>query len=128
MKEISITADGNCFFRALSFHCSKSEKHHEYLRSTLVKFILSNDPVIKNILSDTGQNYIKKTKLNLYGVWVSELDILLSSLCFDLNINIIQENSILQKFSPSLVVKDIDKTLNTMWLKHSGNHFSYLFQ
>lgn len=128
MKEIEITPDGNCFFRALAFHLFESENKHQILRNVLIDFLLRNSELVKYVLEETPLHYIRRTKLDVQGTWVTDIDIIFSSLCFSLNFNVVlmkNKQQILQKFTPSLITGNV-QNLETVWLKNSGNHFNYL--
>ncbi|KAJ0096596.1 hypothetical protein Patl1_28648 [Pistacia atlantica] len=62
LKIIQVTADGNCFFRALADQLEGNEEEHEKYRSLVVQYI-----VVSGCRETTSQVDIEKDLHNLYG-------------------------------------------------------------
>ena len=64
LNEISVLADGNCFFRSLSMCLEYNEDNHLYYRNIIYAFIKKNQDELKNffpILDDESEeNYLKR--------------------------------------------------------------------
>ena len=41
-SEITITGDGNCFYRCLSMYIEKDEKNYNYYRQLIYKYVKKN--------------------------------------------------------------------------------------
>ena len=48
LESRSIIADGNCFFRALSFAIFSEESHHFRIRNSIVNHLLKNEHVFQS--------------------------------------------------------------------------------
>ena len=71
---ISIQADGNCFFRALSFILYGHEDCHQEIREQLVQFISSNKEVIRKFVTFLSlKEHLKK--MLTCNTWATQVEI-----------------------------------------------------
>ncbi len=72
-----IVGDGNCFFRALAYAVSGTEREHRKLRRSVISHILQNDGMYVQFLRsgyDSVTDYIAKTRMKFVGNWATEME------------------------------------------------------
>ena len=79
-----IVADGNCFFRSLSFVRTGSQDYHQEVRLLVTTYMIDNtgNPQLSSLIKDGErmENYIEQSKMQLLGTWVTEIEIIASAL------------------------------------------------
>ncbi|KAL5505540.1 hypothetical protein EMCRGX_G006988, partial [Ephydatia muelleri] len=72
-----IVADGNCFFRSLSFVLTGSQDYHQEVRLLVTTYMIDNtgNPQLSSLIKDGErmENYIEQSKMQLLGTWATEL-------------------------------------------------------
>lgn len=88
-----IIADGNCFFRAISYSLSYSQDYHHTVRTTLCNHILRNETAFKTFLR-TNESSIKShvSLMMEEGKWATELEILACAHLLGLDIFTFSDN------------------------------------
>ena len=65
--------DGNCYFRAISYILTGSEKDHSFVRNLVIQHM--NGPMkeqLQNYMSDKMENYLDKSGMVQDGVWATD--------------------------------------------------------
>ncbi|KAK3090057.1 hypothetical protein FSP39_008864 [Pinctada imbricata] len=78
-KEIQITPDGNCLFRAVSFAVTNTESNHRTLREKTCDYAVSNQEKFQSFLRPgfrSVDHYLKSKKMYQDGTWATEFEIL----------------------------------------------------
>ena len=73
-----ITGDGNCFFRAISYVISGTERNHALVRDATVKHLLQTKDMFSNTLRQeyrTVREYVLKRKIMEDGTWATDTEI-----------------------------------------------------
>ena len=85
-----IVADGNCFFRSLSFVLTGSQDYHQEVRLLVTTYMIDNtgNPQLSSLIKDGErmENYIEQSKMQLLGTWATEIEIIASALLFQTTI------------------------------------------
>ena len=79
-----IVADGNCFFRSLSFVLTGSQDYHQEVRLLVTTYMIDNtgNLQLSSLIKDGErmENYIEQSKMQLLGTWATEIEIIASAL------------------------------------------------
>ncbi|XP_072166092.1 uncharacterized protein [Diadema setosum] len=73
-----VTGDGNCFYRAISYIISGTERNHTILRKATAKHLLDTNCLFTSTLSHefrTVEEYVLKEKVMNNGTWASNTEI-----------------------------------------------------
>ncbi|XP_062572298.1 uncharacterized protein LOC134234263 [Saccostrea cucullata] len=72
-----IKADGNCFFRAISFSLTNSENDHQLVREAVCQHLLKHETKFQHLMRSEGslRSYLLSSKMSEDGVWATELEI-----------------------------------------------------
>ncbi|KAK3101585.1 hypothetical protein FSP39_004665 [Pinctada imbricata] len=121
-----VMADGNCFFRALSFALSNTEGNHIKLRELVCEHALSQPDVFTSMLRaghDSVLSYLETTKMREDCVWATEFEIYVASSMLKCTIYTFSDGTWIKFAMPSVDEKNIpDK--NKIFLDHvNGNHY-----
>ena len=73
-----VVGDGNCFFRAVSFSISGTEKNHVNLRDQIVDHMSSPaiSASLKGYLSEDVGDYLERNKMRDNAVWATDAEIM----------------------------------------------------
>ena len=73
-----IKADGNCYFRAVSFILTGSEKYHFVVRQAICDFIEIHYNDLNVFLDEhnNGEHYLKEKEMRNDMIWGTELEII----------------------------------------------------
>ncbi|XP_077967731.1 uncharacterized protein LOC144421967 [Styela clava] len=128
-KVVSVKADGNCFFNALSHELSGTEHNNAQLRQAIAQNIEENPCVFSNILRDEYaedgvENYIKQSKMFDDGTWATEVEIFSACDLLALDIYTYFENTWL-KYSRALLNRNyVTHSRGSIYLNNKGgNHY-----
>ncbi|KAL6563125.1 hypothetical protein OROHE_005712 [Orobanche hederae] len=90
LKIIQVTADGNCFFRALADQLDGSEDEHGKYRSMVVKYIMNNREIFEPFIEDDipFDEYCQSMEKD--GTWAGHMELQAASLVTRSNICIHQ--------------------------------------
>ncbi|XP_030847547.1 uncharacterized protein LOC105443054 isoform X3 [Strongylocentrotus purpuratus] len=78
LQSKEITGDGNCFFRAISYVISGTERNHAILRNATVKHLLQTKDMFSNTLRQeyrTVREYVLKRRIKEDGTWATDTEI-----------------------------------------------------
>ena len=77
-KVYVIKADGNCYFRSVSFILTGEEKYHGIVRETICDFIAVHYHDLNLFLDEykDGEHYLRETGMRNDTVWGTELEII----------------------------------------------------
>lgn len=86
LKIIQVTADGNCFFRALADQLEGNEEGHEKYRSMVVRYILENREMFEPFIEDDVpfDDYCQSMEKD--GTWAGHMELQAASLVTRSNI------------------------------------------
>lgn len=116
---IDISADGNCFFRSVSYCLTSSEEGHQNIRQNVCNYINNNKLFFSEFDEGSELNYILANG-RIDGVWANELLIIATALMLSVCINI---------FSPGYVFPlkyCEDSSWQIFLLNSNRNHFESL--
>ncbi|KAK3105150.1 hypothetical protein FSP39_018213 [Pinctada imbricata] len=121
-----VMADGNCFFRALSFALSNTEENHIKLRELVCEHALSQPDVFTSILRAGHESilcYLEKTKMREDCVWATEFEIYVASSLLDCTIYTFSKGTWIKFAMPTANERNIpDK--HKIYLDHvNGLHY-----
>ena len=87
-----IVADGNCFFRSLSFVLSGSQDYRQEVRLLVTTYMIDNmgNPQLSSLIKngERMENYIEQSKMQLLGTWATEIEIIASALLLQTTIHV----------------------------------------
>ncbi|WAR00548.1 OTU7-like protein [Mya arenaria] len=121
----SITGDGNCFFRAISYVLTEKEISHSVVREKLTQYMKNNGHYFKSVLprnSDIHQ-YIKQTNMNQDRVWGTEVELFAASHMLKTNILIYTRSGHgwqWQKISGNFLQSSMVMNNRCIYLQHTG--------
>ena len=76
-KTVPIQADGNCFYRSISYWLTGDEEQYEKVRTILVSYMGEDEwkECGRNIVGRDIDEYLTKGRMNDSGVWATETEI-----------------------------------------------------
>ncbi|XAR74007.1 Ubiquitinyl hydrolase 1 [Bertholletia excelsa] len=120
LKIIEVTADGNCFFRALADQLEGKEEDQEKYRSMVVQFIMKNREMFEPFIEDDVpfDNYCQSMQKD--GTWAGHMELQAASLVTNCNI------CIHRSMSPRWYIKNFDdcKARMVHLSYHDGEHYN----
>jgi hypothetical protein len=127
-----IVGDGNCLFRALSYWVTGDEDSHYTIRSKLCKFIHDNPTSLSDYMQAEdvqfigkkwcSRPYLTRSKMNMWGVWGTSLEIQAAAKLFQRDIYVFVNGRSYHRFA----AKE-KPTLRSMYIAHvNGNHFDVI--
>ncbi|ONK55042.1 uncharacterized protein A4U43_UnF8250 [Asparagus officinalis] len=120
LKIIQVTADGNCFFRAIADQLEGNEEEHAKYRNTVVQYILTHREDFEPFIEDEVpfDEYCKSMEKD--GTWAGNLELQAASLVTRRNICIHQANS------PRWYISNFSGGETTMihLSYHDGEHYN----
>ncbi|XP_070573805.1 uncharacterized protein [Ptychodera flava] len=122
-----LVGDGNCFFRAISYITTGSEKYHGQIRSKIVQHLLLNKSKFEKILRVQGQTmeqYLQQSEIAMLGKFASEVEIVASAHFLKTDIFTYMINKRWLKYSGKMVDPHIRVDKKSIYLKHcNANHY-----
>ncbi|GAB2282634.1 hypothetical protein Dimus_039556 [Dionaea muscipula] len=120
LKVIQVTADGNCFFRALADQLEGNEEEHGKYRSMVVQYIIKNREMFEPFIEDEVpfDEYCLSTEKD--GTWAGHMELQAASLVTHTNI------CIHRSMSPRWYVQNFDDQGARMihLSYHDGEHYN----
>lgn len=120
LKIIQVTADGNCFFRAVADQLEGNEEEHTKYRNMVVQYILNHREDFEPFIEDDVpfDEYCKSMEKD--GTWAGNLELQAASLGTRTNICIHQANS------PRWYIRNFSGRETTMihLSYHDGEHYN----
>ncbi|XP_057981614.1 OVARIAN TUMOR DOMAIN-containing deubiquitinating enzyme 7 isoform X2 [Malania oleifera] len=86
LQIIQVTADGNCFFRALADQLEGNEEEHEKFRSMVVQYILKNREMFEPFIEDDVPFDEYCQSMEKDGTWAGHMELQAASLVTHSNI------------------------------------------
>ncbi|KAI3452000.1 hypothetical protein Pfo_008665 [Paulownia fortunei] len=120
LKIIQVTADGNCFFRALADQLEGDEDEHEKYRSMVVRFIENNREMFEPFVEDEVPFDEYCRSMGEDGTWAGHMELQAASLVTRSNI------CIHRHMSPRWYIQNFDKHEARMihLSYHDGEHYN----
>ncbi|KAL7231779.1 hypothetical protein ACSBR2_009919 [Camellia fascicularis] len=120
LKIIQVTADGNCFFRALADQLDGSEEEHEKYRSMVVQYILKNREMFEPFIEDEVPFDEYCQSMEKDGTWAGHMELQAASLVTHSNICIHRISS------PRWYIQNFDNREAQMvhLSYHDGEHYN----
>ncbi|KAK6162028.1 hypothetical protein DH2020_001869 [Rehmannia glutinosa] len=120
LKIIQVTADGNCFFRALGDQLEGDEDEHEKYRSMVVQFIKNNREMFEPFVEDEVPFDEYCRSMGEDGTWGGHIELQAASLVTRCNI------CIHRHMSPRWYIQNFDKHEAQMihLSYHNGEHYN----
>ncbi|XP_062101923.1 OVARIAN TUMOR DOMAIN-containing deubiquitinating enzyme 7 isoform X3 [Humulus lupulus] len=120
LKVIQVTADGNCFFRALADQLEGNEEEHAKYRSMVVQYILRNREMFEPFIEDEVpfDDYCQNMEKD--GTWAGHMELQAASLVTRSNI------CIHRSMSPRWYIRNFeDQGFHMVHLSyHDGEHYN----
>ncbi|GAA0147030.1 cysteine protease [Lithospermum erythrorhizon] len=120
LKIIQVTADGNCFFRALADQLEGNEDKHEKYRDMVVQFIRNNREMFEPFIEDEVPFDEYCLTMGKDGTWAGHMEVQAASLVTRANI------CIHLHLSPRWYIKNFDNNEARMihLSYHDGEHYN----
>lgn len=120
LKIIQVTADGNCFFRALADQLDGSEEEHEKYRNMVVQYILKNREMFEPFIEDEVPFDEYCQSMEKDGTWAGHMELQAASLVTHSNICIHRISS------PRWYIQNFDNREARMvhLYYHDGEHYN----
>ncbi|CAA0832801.1 SEC-C motif-containing protein / OTU-like cysteine protease family protein [Striga hermonthica] len=120
LKIIQVTADGNCFFRALADQLDGDEDEHEKYRNMVVQFIKNNREQFEPFVEDEVPFEEYCRSMGEDGTWAGHVELQAASLVTHSNI------CIHRNMSPRWYIRNFDKLEARMihLSYHDGEHYN----
>ncbi|KAL4378946.1 hypothetical protein GQ457_02G007940 [Hibiscus cannabinus] len=108
LKIIKVTADGNCFFRALADQLEGDEEQHGKYRSMVVQYIMKNREMFEPFIEDDVPFDVYCQSMEKDGTWAGHMELQAASLVTHRNI------CIHRHMSPRWYIKNFDDRATRM--------------
>lgn len=120
LKVIQVTADGNCFFRALADQLEGNEEEHKKYRSMVVQYIVKNREMFEPFIEDGVPFEEYCLSMEEDGTWAGHMELQAASLVTHANI------CIHRSMSPRWYVRNFDDrdALMIHLSYHNGEHYN----
>ncbi|XP_030498782.1 OVARIAN TUMOR DOMAIN-containing deubiquitinating enzyme 7 isoform X6 [Cannabis sativa] len=120
LKIIQVTADGNCFFRALADQLEGNEEEHAKYRSMVVQYILRNREMFEPFIEDEVPFDDYCLNMEKDGTWAGHMELQAASLVTRSNI------CIHRSMSPRWYIRNFeDQCFHMVHLSyHDGEHYN----
>ncbi|RYR78774.1 hypothetical protein Ahy_A01g003635 isoform A [Arachis hypogaea] len=120
LRIVDITADGNCFFRALADQLEGNEEGHQKYRSMVVKHIMDNREMFEPFIEDEVPFDEYCQTMENDGTWAGHMELQAASLVLHSNI------CIHRNMSPRWYVRNFDDCRARMihLSYHDGEHYN----
>ncbi|CAI9110196.1 OLC1v1010176C2 [Oldenlandia corymbosa var. corymbosa] len=120
LKIIQVTADGNCFFRALGDQLEGDEEQHQKYRNMVVKYIMENREIFEPFIEDEVpfDDYCQSMEKD--GTWAGHMELQAASLVTRCNICIHRHDF------PRWYIRNFDsREVRMIHLSyHDGEHYN----
>ena len=122
-----IIGDGNCFFRAISYVITGSQRYHGKIRTFVVQHMAANQEKFTNILRVSGQSvedYIQVSQMAELGKYATEVEIIVTAHLLQTDIYTYMVDERWLKYSCNFVDTTIPSQNRSIYLKHcNANHY-----
>ncbi|MED6198406.1 hypothetical protein PIB30_118767 [Stylosanthes scabra] len=120
LRIVDITADGNCFFRALADQLEGNEEGHQKYRSMVVKHIMDNREMFEPFIEDEVPFDEYCQTMENDGTWAGHMELQAASLVIHCNI------CIHRNMSPRWYIRNFDDRGARMihFSYHDGEHYN----
>ncbi|KAL2333521.1 hypothetical protein Fmac_014734 [Flemingia macrophylla] len=120
LRIVEVTADGNCFFRALADQLEGNEEEHRKYRSMVVKHILDNREMFEPFIEDEVPFDEYYQSMDNDGTWAGHMELQAASLVTRSNI------CIHQNMFPRWYIRNFDNNgVHMIHLSyHDGEHYN----
>ncbi|XP_054825037.1 OVARIAN TUMOR DOMAIN-containing deubiquitinating enzyme 7 isoform X3 [Prosopis cineraria] len=120
LRIIEVTADGNCFFRALADQLEGNEEEHQNYRSMVVKHIMDNREMFEPFIEDEVPFDEYCQSMQNDGTWAGHMELQAASLVTHSNI------CIHRNMSPRWYIRNFnDRGAHMIHLSyHDGEHYN----
>ncbi|GLT50123.1 hypothetical protein SLA2020_236310 [Shorea laevis] len=120
LKIIQVTADGNCFFRALADQLEGNEDEHGKYRSMVVQYIVRNREMFEPFIEDDVPFDEYCQSMGKDGYWAGHMELQAASLVTQSNI------CIHRNMTPRWYIKNFDSCRTQMvhLSYHDGEHYN----
>ncbi|RDY00880.1 OTU domain-containing protein 3, partial [Mucuna pruriens] len=120
LRIVEVTADGNCFFRALADQLEGNEEKHRKYRSMVVKHILDNQEMFEPFIEDEVPFDEYCQSMENDGTWAGHMELQAASLVTRSNI------CIHRNMSPRWYIRNFDdRGVRMIHLSyHDGEHYN----
>ena len=121
---MSVKADGNCFFRAISYWLTGSEEQHEKVRLMLVQYMKEDEWKANGtkIIGGDVDDYLSRINMEAPGVWATETEIY--AMAYLLRTTIFVYHNYNKKHYEWLPhYQPLDKQSKCIYLVNTGCHF-----
>ncbi|ESR39174.1 OVARIAN TUMOR DOMAIN-containing deubiquitinating enzyme 7 [Citrus sinensis] len=120
LKIIQVTADGNCFFRALADQLEGNEEEHQKYRSMVVQYIVKNRETFEPFIEDDVPFDEYCQSMETDGTWAGHMELQAASLVTHSNI------CIHRHMSPRWYIRNFDyheaRMIHLSY--HDGEHYN----
>ncbi len=119
-----IVADGNCFFRAVAYAVSGSEREHRKVRRAVVTHILQNEEKYVQYLRQgysSVPEYITTSRMKFVGNWATEMEIQAASDLIGVDIFTYSQEKWFKFSSSNASFKSHGCEHSSIYLKHVNN-------
>ena len=123
----NIEGDGNCFFRAISYCVSGSEKNHEAIRLATCRYLVENEAAFQSLQRNTNismSEYMQMSNMCQTGTWATEMEIIAVAAMLHINIYTFScERWLL--YSEAQVISNCETNRGSIFLHHiNENHYN----
>ncbi|XP_048335478.1 OVARIAN TUMOR DOMAIN-containing deubiquitinating enzyme 7 isoform X2 [Ziziphus jujuba] len=120
LQIVQVTADGNCFFRALADQLEGNEEEHMKYRSMVVQYILKNREMFEPFIEDDVPFDEYCQSMEKDGTWAGHMELQAASLVTHSNI------CIHRNMSPRWYIRNFDdRSAHMVHLSyHDGEHYN----
>ncbi|CAC5389509.1 unnamed protein product [Mytilus coruscus] len=123
----SITGDGNCLFRDISYALSNRQEVFGNVRNAIVDHLIRNEEMFRSFLQPrfkTVQEYIQTLRMEENNVWGTELEIIACADLLKTDIYTFYNGSWI-KYSSSQICSKTEINAHAIFLQHQGgiNHY-----
>ncbi len=119
-----IVGDGNCFFRAVAYAVSGSEREHRKVRRAVATHILQNEekyvPYLRQGYSSVPE-YITTSRMKFVGTWATEMEIQAASDLIGVDVFTYSQEKWLKYSSSNVSHNRHSCEQNGIYLKHVNN-------
>ncbi len=119
LKTKSITADGNCFFRSVSYFLTGSEAFHGKLREATTSFTRENETALH-----VDSQYLNESRMERSGTWATDREIFAAASVLKTKIFLYTKHGEGWKWAEFRPVDDSGTSRESLYIHHiSQNHY-----
>ncbi|XP_055956955.1 uncharacterized protein LOC126820662 [Patella vulgata] len=118
----SITGDGNCYFRSVSYAISGTEVNHRIVRLAVVNHLKNNAAIFTPYLRAgflSVDDYLKRSRMRYLGSWATELEIYVCADLLQVDIYTYSSNRWL-KFSKLQILDNGSNSIEGIYINHAN--------